>query len=58
MEVLPDLKTQVYGIYQDAHWDSFGIDAWLGRNAWLFHAGYMSDGDEESFFRLGIGLRL
>jgi hypothetical protein len=54
----PDLKAQVYVLYQDSDWDAVGVDAWMSRGAFLLHAGYKMNWDKESLFCVGIGYRL
>ncbi|NMB13584.1 MAG: hypothetical protein GX977_15000 [Firmicutes bacterium] len=54
----PDLKAQVYAVYQGSDWDAVGVNAWLSRGALLFHAGYKMNWDRESYFSMGIGFNL
>ncbi len=54
----PDLKAQVYALYQDSDWEAVGADAWLYRGSFLYRVGYKMDWDRESHFCVGIGFRL
>ncbi|NLK07324.1 MAG: hypothetical protein GX316_01325 [Firmicutes bacterium] len=56
--IQPDLKTEVYTLYESTEWQATGINAWLCRGLFLFRLGYKIDLNGENHFCAGIGMLL